>query len=45
LDFLLKDGQYTLFQAMPINGGSGIGNSEGTVGYLYIFKELELSNR
>ena len=38
LNFVLQDG-YSLFQTIPITGGSGLGNSQGTAGYLFIFKK------
>lgn len=40
LNFAIDNG-YRLLQTLPLNGGSGFGNSDGTVGYLFI---LEKSN-
>lgn len=39
LNFVVDDG-YRLLQSLPLNGGSGFGNSDGTVGYLFILEKL-----
>jgi hypothetical protein len=38
LNFTIDNG-YHLIQSLPINGGSGLGYSDGTVGYLFILEK------
>ena len=40
LEYILDTGEYTLFQIVPLNSGSGLGNSEGTNKFIYFFKKL-----
>ncbi|WP_026977776.1 hypothetical protein [Flavobacterium tegetincola] len=40
LEYILDTGEYTLFQIVPLNSGSGMGNSEGTNKFIYFFKKL-----
>lgn len=38
INFVVSAG-YNLLQTVAINGGSGFGNSDGTIGYLVIFEK------